>query len=224
MSDGCSSVERVSARLEDWRIIDIGNGVCILAGRPYGRSGLRDGTWMTSSCVVQDRWTSCRHRIGQQVSLGVPYPADLDLPEAVGTVLLGKGMSGRNFLSLNEYEQAAPELTALCSPAKAATSKVIDGLRSVPHYYPSSVRLVRRQDMDPINLSDAKTHLSSLVDRAAAGEEIIIAKNGIPTAKLVPLPAQNQPRKPAGALGVTYIAPDFDALDLNTLALFEQED
>jgi prevent-host-death family protein len=77
--------------------------------------------------------------------------------------------------------------------------------------------------MDPVSLYDAKTHLSSLVDRAAAGEEIVIAKNGIPRAKLVPLPDQNQPRKPAGALGVTYIAPDFDAPDPDTLALFEQE-
>jgi prevent-host-death family protein len=77
--------------------------------------------------------------------------------------------------------------------------------------------------MDPVSLYNAKTHLSSLVDRAAAGEEIVIAKNGIPRAKLVPLPDQNQPRKPAGALGVTYIAPDFDAPDPDTLALFEQE-
>jgi prevent-host-death family protein len=83
--------------------------------------------------------------------------------------------------------------------------------------------LGRRQDMDPVSLYDAKTHLSSLVDRAAAGEEIVIAKNGIPRAKLVPLPDQNQPRKPAGALGVTYIAPDFNAPDPDTLALFEQE-
>jgi prevent-host-death family protein len=45
--------------------------------------------------------------------------------------------------------------------------------------------------MDPVSLYNAKTHLSSLVDRAAAGEEIVIAKNGIPRAKLVPLPDQN---------------------------------
>jgi prevent-host-death family protein len=41
-----------------------------------------------------------------------------------------------------------------------------------------------------INLYEAKTQLSSLVERAAAGEEIVIAKNGRPMAKLVPLPAQ----------------------------------
>jgi hypothetical protein len=129
MTDNGSSVGKVTSRLEDWRIIDIGNGVCILAGRPYGRSGLPDGLWMTSSRVVQIAGQVAVTGSGSRYRLGVPYPPDLDLPEAVGTVLLGKGMSGRNFPSLSEYEQAAAELTALCSPAKAATAKVIDGLR-----------------------------------------------------------------------------------------------
>jgi prevent-host-death family protein len=62
-----------------------------------------------------------------------------------------------------------------------------------------------------INLYEAKTHLSELVDRAAAGEEIIIAKSGRPRCKLVPLPKAARPRKPAGALKVTRIAKDFDA-------------
>ena len=39
---------------------------------------------------------------------------------------------------------------------------------------------------DTVNLYDAKTNLSKLVDRAAAGEEIVIAKAGKPKAKLVP--------------------------------------
>jgi hypothetical protein len=129
MSNDSSSVERATARLEDWRIIDIGSGVCILAGRPYGRSGLRDGAWMTSSRVVQIAGQVAVTGSGSRYHLGVPYPADLDLPEAVGTVLLGKGMNGRNFSSLSDYEHAAAELTALCSPAKAATSEVIDRLR-----------------------------------------------------------------------------------------------
>jgi len=45
-----------------------------------------------------------------------------------------------------------------------------------------------------INIHAAKTHLSRLVDRAASGEEIIIAKNGKPMAKLVPLREEKQPR------------------------------
>ena len=41
--------------------------------------------------------------------------------------------------------------------------------------------------MDTINLYEAKSNLSRLVERAAAGEEIIIAKAGRPLARLVPL-------------------------------------
>ncbi|HUI28473.1 MAG TPA: type II toxin-antitoxin system prevent-host-death family antitoxin [Candidatus Kryptonia bacterium] len=48
------------------------------------------------------------------------------------------------------------------------------------------------------NLCDAKTTLSQLVDRAAAGEEIIIAKAGKPRAKLVPARSTATPRQPGG--------------------------
>ncbi len=62
------------------------------------------------------------------------------------------------------------------------------------------------------NLYEAKNQLSSLVERAASGEEIVIAKHGKPMAKLVPMPvAKKERRRPANALGVTYMADDFDA-------------
>ena len=61
------------------------------------------------------------------------------------------------------------------------------------------------------NLYEAKTNLSQLVDRAAAGEEIIIAKNGVPLARLVPLRAQTTPRQPGGWEGRVTISDDFDA-------------
>lgn len=61
-----------------------------------------------------------------------------------------------------------------------------------------------------VSLYDAKTHLSQLVDRAADGEEIVIAKNGTALARLVPLAKKGEPRKPAGALGLTSMSPDFD--------------
>ena len=62
------------------------------------------------------------------------------------------------------------------------------------------------------NLYEAKNQLSSLVDRAASGEEIVIAKHGQPMAKLVPVPkAKKGPRKPAGAMRINYMADDFDA-------------
>jgi prevent-host-death family protein len=74
-----------------------------------------------------------------------------------------------------------------------------------------------------VSLYDAKTHLSSLVDRAAGGEEIIITKNGRPRAKLVPLPASDGDRVPAGALGVVEFHEDFNAPDLEIIALFNGE-
>lgn len=64
-----------------------------------------------------------------------------------------------------------------------------------------------------VNLYEAKTQLSSLVERAAKGEEIVIAKAGKAMAKLVALPAEAKPARKFGQnlLGITYIAPDFDA-------------
>ncbi len=62
-----------------------------------------------------------------------------------------------------------------------------------------------------VSLYEAKTKLSALVDRAAAGEEIIIAKHGIPHARLVPVASRGRARAPAGAMKIRWIAPDFDA-------------
>ena len=63
------------------------------------------------------------------------------------------------------------------------------------------------------NIYEAKTQLSALVEQAARGEEIVIAKAGKPMAKLVPFDAPPlQPRNfGQKLLGITYIAPDFDA-------------
>ena len=66
--------------------------------------------------------------------------------------------------------------------------------------------------MQTVNVHAAKTHFSRLLDRAAAGEEIIIAKAGKPVAKLVPLTPRHQPKRRLGILaGVAVIPPDFDA-------------
>ena len=64
-----------------------------------------------------------------------------------------------------------------------------------------------------VSLYDAKTHLSALVERAAEGEEIVITKNGVPRARITPLPAHGEARTPAGTMGVTYISDDFDQPD-----------
>ncbi len=64
--------------------------------------------------------------------------------------------------------------------------------------------------MKTVNLYDAKTHLSRLVERAAAGEEIVIAKAGRPRAKLVPFLSDDRPREPGIWKGQVRIADDFD--------------
>lgn len=62
--------------------------------------------------------------------------------------------------------------------------------------------------MDSVNVHQAKTHLSRLLERVERGEEIVIARNGHPIAKLVPV---GQPvRKPGRLKGLIHIGPDFD--------------
>jgi prevent-host-death family protein len=64
---------------------------------------------------------------------------------------------------------------------------------------------------EPVALYDAKTHLSSLVDRAHAGEEFVITKSGQPMARLVPLERQPAARVPGQGKGRWRVARDFDA-------------
>lgn len=66
--------------------------------------------------------------------------------------------------------------------------------------------------MTQVNIHQAKTHLSKLVEQAAAGEEIVIAKAGKPVARLVGLQRQKQTKRKPGALkGRGWVADDFDA-------------
>jgi prevent-host-death family protein len=53
--------------------------------------------------------------------------------------------------------------------------------------------------MKSVNVHEAKTHLSRLLERVHAGEEIVIARGGEPYARLVPLPGR-QPKREAGTL------------------------
>jgi prevent-host-death family protein len=78
--------------------------------------------------------------------------------------------------------------------------------------------------MKSVNLYEAKTQLSSLVEEAAEGERIVISKSGVPRAMLVPLPKKKHKRKPAGALRISYIADDFDAPDPEIAAMFGEDD
>jgi prevent-host-death family protein len=75
-----------------------------------------------------------------------------------------------------------------------------------------------------LNLYQAKSQLSALVEEAAAGDEIIIAKAGVPRARLVPLRPRVPRRRPGGSEGRIWIAPDFDApLPDDVLRAFEGE-
>jgi prevent-host-death family protein len=72
--------------------------------------------------------------------------------------------------------------------------------------------------MIQVDLEEASAQLSRLVDRAAAGEEIILAKGGHPLARLVPLAVRTRPRR-LGFLGdEVWVGPDFDAPLPNDLA------
>ena len=62
-----------------------------------------------------------------------------------------------------------------------------------------------------VNIHDAKSNLSRLVDEAANGSEVLIARAGKPVAKLVPLKTDRPPRKPGFLKGKIRIADDFDA-------------
>ena len=65
--------------------------------------------------------------------------------------------------------------------------------------------------MNTVNIYEAKTQLSALVERAAAGEEIIIAKNGRAVARLVPLAKRTTPRPLGRFKGEFVMGKDFDA-------------
>ena len=64
--------------------------------------------------------------------------------------------------------------------------------------------------MKMFNIHAAKTQLSRLVEQAAAGEEIVIAKAGKPVARLVPFGPRREPRRPGLMKGQIWIAEDFD--------------
>ncbi len=78
--------------------------------------------------------------------------------------------------------------------------------------------------MTVVNIHEAKTHLSRLVERAAAGEEVVIAKAGKPMAKLVPYQEEREPRQLGAWKGKVWIAPDFDETDEEIIRLFEGEE
>jgi prevent-host-death family protein len=73
-----------------------------------------------------------------------------------------------------------------------------------------------------VNIHEAKTHLSRLLQRVAAGEEVTIARSGVPVARLVAVEPEKKNTRPLGMdRGRIWIADDFDApLPHDLLAAF----
>jgi prevent-host-death family protein len=74
-----------------------------------------------------------------------------------------------------------------------------------------------------VNMHEAKTHLSRLVERAAAGEEIVIGKAGKPMARLVPYQERRERRQPGRLKGRIWMADDFDETPEWLIKMFEGE-
>ena len=72
-----------------------------------------------------------------------------------------------------------------------------------------------------VNIHEAKTHLSRLVERVEAGEEVVIARAGRPVARLVPFAVRTRARVPGLWRGRVELAPDFDRPDEDLLNTFE---
>ena len=75
--------------------------------------------------------------------------------------------------------------------------------------------------MTQVGIHEAKTHLSRLLRRVAAGEEVVIARAGRPIARLVPV-RETRPRELGRDRGVFSVPDDFDeSLPDETLRSFE---
>jgi prevent-host-death family protein len=73
-----------------------------------------------------------------------------------------------------------------------------------------------------VNVHEAKTHLSQLLEAVRLGEEVIIARAGRPVARLSRL-EEAAPRQPGSARGLIQVSPDFDApLPEELLRAFER--
>lgn len=77
-----------------------------------------------------------------------------------------------------------------------------------------------------VNVHDAKTNLSKLLQQVEAGEEVVIGRNGVPVARLVKVdpPARRRRRPPESWRGQVWISPDIDELDAEIEREFEESE
>ncbi|MGY1710243.1 type II toxin-antitoxin system Phd/YefM family antitoxin [Geodermatophilus sp. SYSU D00758] len=71
-----------------------------------------------------------------------------------------------------------------------------------------------------VNVHEAKTHLSRLLEAVEAGEDVVIARSGKPVARLVPAGTRTQPRTPGSWRGRVVLADDFDETPPELVAAF----
>ena len=71
-----------------------------------------------------------------------------------------------------------------------------------------------------VNVHEAKTHLSRLLEAVEAGEDVVIARAGKPIARLVPVGARTEPRTPGSWRGRVSIADDVDDTPEELIAAF----
>jgi prevent-host-death family protein len=78
--------------------------------------------------------------------------------------------------------------------------------------------------METINIHQAKTHLSSLLERVSRGEEIVIAKAGKPIARLMPLevPPERKMKRIGFLEGRIKVPDDFDTMGADLIALMHE--
>ena len=62
-----------------------------------------------------------------------------------------------------------------------------------------------------VNIHEAKTHLSRIVEEVAAGAEVVIAKSGKPMARLVPIARSSSPKRLGSLRGKVHVPDDFNA-------------
>jgi prevent-host-death family protein len=75
--------------------------------------------------------------------------------------------------------------------------------------------------MKAVDIDEARTHLSRLLERVEAGEEIIIAKGGRPAARLVPMESARKPVKVGGLKSRVPLPDDFNTMfEGETAAMF----
>jgi prevent-host-death family protein len=83
------------------------------------------------------------------------------------------------------------------------------------------------EDLEQVNMHEAKTHLSKLVERVEGGEEIVISRAGKPAAKLVPIPKAKTGKRKLGGLEGKFEMPsdeEWAEMKKETEQLFEESE